>query len=438
MTCGINPKSGRCVQGSTFKPQRCRRDKKTRRCRKKDARSSPLPKQKSCPKGKIMNPATNRCVSKTSKVAMKFLITKETTTIGGPIDIAYYQIEFGGVKKHILLFGDEHTTYPYPNEDSVITVATLLKKIIRNSPHCIDLFVEHQVSQRQMKAQGKKLQSYSNPLTAIRNEFGACPIHDTSVRKCPYSNLRYQNWDLRFQITSSNIKTNPYDEVLIIPRAGTRISKLPKHILFKYLLGFPIPLKDRKRMDKVFEELFKTYKNRELFREEAGDVEFQRHMEHVNQREYQKMLQSVPKFPKDFLKTFMSVYKNMADTTESYSNEYTHIFTDFYLLCRLFKQFKVSSSKSKRTPKRCPLTKAQRMKTKQSQTYATPQYIIIYAGSDHNKYVGKFLRSMFSVKPLFHSDMKFNKKISLKDIHYSQAFQKPDTLMGLFQPYLDA
>ena len=70
-------------------------------------------------------------------------------------------------------------------------------------------------------------------------------------------------------------------------------------------------------MDKVFEELFKTYKNRELFREEAGEVSFQRHMEHVNQREYQKMLQSVPKFPKDFLKTFMSVYKKMADTPES-------------------------------------------------------------------------------------------------------------------------
>ena len=184
---------------------------------------------------------------------------------------------------------------------------------------------------------------------------------------------------------------------------------------------------------------------------------YQTHMEKVIQRAYKKMLASLPDFPKDFLDTFIQVYSPSVNKGGSNLNGpvgFSLIFTDFYLLCRMFKKFSTSEGKNVRTPKRCPTTEKQRKKTSQPMTYETPQYIMIYAGARHSAYVGKFLEEMFSVKPLYsHRDckkfllkkntvsnslleMEKMQQMTLSDIKFSAKFKQPDNIMGLFAPFL--
>ena len=109
--CGINPQTGRCVNNGRKNTRDCTRDLKTKRCRKKQQpkkqpKTPDKTEVKKCKEGYMLNPATKRCISKTGNVAKKIQVTKDTTTIGGPVTISYYEIEFGGITKKFLLFGD--------------------------------------------------------------------------------------------------------------------------------------------------------------------------------------------------------------------------------------------------------------------------------------------------------------------------------------------
>jgi len=413
--CGVNPETGRCVQGGTKTPSHCMKNPKTKRCRKKHTKHkkkrvtfSPKTTFKPCASGKIRNPQTNRCILKDSKIASKILITKETTTIGGPISIAYYEIEFDGETKHILLLGDMHTQYPYDNEPTVITVSTFLKKIIRNSPHCIDLFVERIVDQRQqLKAKGKRLLGYDSPLESVRTEFGSCPYHDTSVIKCKYDNLRYQNWDLRFSDNHHwKGRVNPYDEVCMSDSFDTAwqsflrgqgggkksgILGVQKDVI-TYLLGLKTsPSSDHSMINDFFNDKIDIAMKNDKFKNMVATKDFQKYRTKVIAKQLKRV--QTDKFPKDFVKTYLSIFhKNM------HGIELTHVFTDFYLLCRMFQKFGKSSKKKTRTPKRCPLTKS---KSSTKTSYDSSKYMIIYAGDDHNKYVQSFLQKMFNARPLY-------------------------------------
>ena len=201
--------------------------------------------------------------------------------------------------------------------------------------------------------------------------------------KCNYDNLRYHNWDLRFQVQEGRIgwKVNPYDELLfkhsfVFHDLNQRFSKVS---IIKYLLGFPVS--NSKEINKFFEKKLNIAMKRESFQQNISPISIFNERRQLIQKEYKKCIQS-SNFPKDFLKTFLSSYKSLRDT------DYTLVFTDFYTLCRMFMKF--DKLRSKKTPKRCPV--------QGKNNYQTPQYLIVYAGFMHIKNIFTFIEKMFHVK----------------------------------------
>ena len=186
----LNPKTNRCinkpVQKSTTKPKKkiCPPGKilnhKTNRCiiNRKLHEDDVIDFKYKCKPDQIYNPESKRCIKKDYPLGKKLMITNVTKKIGGPISIHYYKFEFGGVMRHFLLFGDKHTQYVEHESPDIIEIPTLIKKIIRRSPHCIDIYSENPIYHD--RAMGKKLQKYNSPLSSIRSEFGRFRFHKLS------------------------------------------------------------------------------------------------------------------------------------------------------------------------------------------------------------------------------------------------------------------
>lgn len=426
MLCGINQKTGRCMKvenkkdssifcemNKTVKQKRCRR--KTKR-KEKPKRDSSIKIKYRCPPGKIYNPKTKRCVNKTGDIGKQILITSNLKKIGGPISLHYYKINVNDIEKKILLFGDIHTHYKHHKQSDTIEITTLLKKIIRKSSHCIDFYSENAPYNIDLKARGKALQKYSDPLTAIRREFGGCPKHNLpGYAKCDYDNLRYHNWDLRFETQNQGPwKSNPYDELLFrYKNAFDDLNKkFSKVSIIKFLLGFSVS--NFKSINTFFDTTFQWAMKRESFKKIVSTKDILDERRKLIQKEYQKCMKSVH-FPKDFLTTFISTYKSLKDT------DYTLIFTDFYMLCRMFMKF--DSSSKKKTPKRCPV--------QGKSNYQTSQYLIVYAGDMHIQNIIVFLERMFQCKPVYttrfsKSSNLENKIISLQSIKDSKGRKLKD------------
>ena len=447
-----NPKKNTkkiCPKGKILNP-------KTNRCiidRKKNIKS----KKKICPPGKILNPKTNRCiidrkipedevidfkyrckpgyiynhqtrrcVKKDGPLGKKIEITNVTNTIGGPISMHYYKFKVNNVMKHFVLFGDRHTQYVQHTSPEIIEITTLVKKIIRKSPHCIDIFSENAPYHELPK--GKKIQKYSSPLNAMRSEFYGCPIHHMRGVKCNYDNLRYQNWDLRFKAEiGKKWKTNPYDELFVkypteIDKINTKFSK--RNIIL-YLLGFieKIPADTLDKLVKYFDERINYYQKKNSFIKETTDKEFFNQTRKLIQKEYNKCIRSV-KFPRDLLETFIRLFISLRDS------DYTIVFTDFYTICRMFMNF----DSNKKTPKKC----------KEKGKKNTSQYIIYYAGDYHTQDIYKFLESMFDVKPIYTTRYKYlngntNKLIHINDIkdHKGNKLKDIKSVDDLFKDFYE-
>jgi len=344
---------------------------------------------------------TNNILKKRSRKKKSKNKKNIITKIGGPISIHYYKIVIGSQARKILLFGDTHTRYRHKKESNIIEITTLLKQIIRKSNSCIDFYSENAPFHSDLKAKGKSLKNYSDPLNAIRNEFGGCPLHNFKGKNCAYDNLRYHNWDLRMDGSNKNEwKTNPYDELLF--KYPTSIKKLhakfSKEDIIKYILGF---LNGKKESDitEFFDKELKSKYSRKSFSDEVSVISLLEKRQKLIQKEYNKCIKSV-RFPKDLLKTFIDSYISLNDT------DYTLVFTDFYMLCRMFMKF--DTKKSKRTPKRCPV--------RGKQNYAFPKNIIVYAGDSHIIDVITFLEKMYGSKPVYTTSHKFPDGISSKII----------------------
>ena len=421
MLCGINQKTGRCMQvnnknnislfceeNKTVKQKRCRR--KTQR--KTTSKPKPKPRLSDssgsvkeikyrCPPDKIYNHKTKRCIQKTGVMGKKIMITSKTTQIGGPVSLDYYKINLNGTERKILFFGDSHTQYIHHKRPDTIEITTLLKKLIRKSSHCIDFYSENAPYNIDLKAKGKAIQKYSSPLEAVRKEFGGCPKHNLKgFAKCNYDNLRYHNWDLRFQVQQEGSwKANPYDELLfkhkfVFYELNQKFSKVS---IIKYLLGFPVS--NSKSIDSFFKKKLEAAMKRESFQNIVSPASIFSERRELIQKEYKKCIQST-NFPKDFLKTFLSGYKSLRDT------DYTLVFTDFYTLCRMFMNF--DSSRSKKTPKRCPV--------QGKNNYQTPQYLIVFAGHMHILNLIAFITKMFQSKPIYTTNSSKSKYLRNKII----------------------
>ena len=462
MNCDINNSTGRCVNGPK-QSKDCKRNPKTKRCVRKISRtkkakpkpkSQPKPKAKpksqpkqpvknyervGCKEGQIRNPATNRCIDMKGPTGKKILMTSETNVLGGAVTLDYFEFKFQGVTRRLLSLGDIHTHYDHRKEPNVIPLTTFLKKIIRQSDHCIDLFVEDLVYQKQPMiqknyARGKALRNYQSPLNAVRGEFNQCSKHNIGGYKCPFPNLRYHNWDMRFRTHTpwSEWTSDPYDEVFFSGDLGAEdaIKKCDHATMVKYLLGFPLPKKAEKQADSIFRIYFIEHAPRhmqqpadrdftELFDHIEEIEKFKKHHNEIIQESYKKMMKHV-KFPKSFLNTFIKSHKRMIMEGVSVV-DYTLVMTDFYMLCRMFQKYDISK---RRGPKKCRDSDlAERM--------------ILYAGSNHNKHIKYFLEEMFGIKPKFFVSQRVTKKITPQMIAYNDyRYPKVETLGDLIHLFL--
>jgi hypothetical protein len=306
------------------------------------------------------------------------------------------------VVRHMLFFGDEHTQYKIHNSPNIIQVTTLIKKLIRNSPHCIDLFSENPPYEK--RAKGKALQKYGSPLGAIRKEFGNCPAHNmklTGNDRCKYNNLRYHNWDIRFkrhEIFTDKYLANPYDEIFMKSRKEYNkiIKKLPKKDIIYYLLGFTekISKSREKQIDRHFNIVLDKYNEKESFANAVTNKDLLNERRKLIRKEYNKCMKSV-KFPKDLLETFTNSYDKLNDI------DFTLVFTDFYMICRMFMNFDTN----KKTPKFCP--------TSGENNFKTPRYMIIYGGHAHIKNVVLCLTRLFGKN-------NFYPEFGTKSLHYNK------------------
>ena len=449
MPCKLNLRTGRCNEGVRGEndTKNCIRHNVTKRCRRRTERRRPRRTRKGkkkektapykCPPGKIYNRKTKKCVKKDGPIGRAILDKNVVKTIGGPIALHYYVVKLGGVTRKIFLFGDEHTKYKHHEDPGIISITTLLKKIIRKSPHCIDLFSEIIYYQGEdIRAAGKGIQGYSDPLTAIRREFGSCPYHNLTDRPCQYPNLRYQNWDLRFTLKNPNNLlgprvSNPFDEILWGRGTLKRVRKdFSDTTLIKYILGMPLTRTKQAAMDEFFAEEFKKKAKDKQFQKEVGDPSVMAKRQATIQKEFAKVMKSV-KFPKDLLKTFIKSYQ----TTED--DNYTVIFTDFYMICRMFMKFDKTQEKIARSPKGCPMT------GKKGETAETPKHIVVYAGDSHIDNVREFIEQMFDVFPVYSTgDTKYgSKKIPVRrleavDPKTDEYLVPPQTVDELFEDFL--
>lgn len=443
MNCEFNGDTGRCRKGPTMS-KKCEMNPRSKRCRKKTQKKPRKPKHTpskpkqtpskpskpkfdttGCDPGKFRNPATNRCVSKSGPIGRKIFTSSDTTTIGGPVSLNFFEFDFQGVRRRILSLGDEHTNYRYRNERTVITLATFLKKIIRQSPHCIDLFVENAVYQRQKRASGKTLTGYSCPLDAVRQEFYGCPYHNFQGRKCPYENLRYHNWDMRFEVPLQDTalglqpkltwRSNPYDTVFFDnnPSVIYALESLPKEKLIRFILGLDKNQRDKEDMEYMFESIFEMLHITED--DQIASTSFQEYRKELIKRSFTK-LKAHTRFPKNFLQTFIKVYKR--EIQDIY--DFTTVFTDFYALCRIFQKY----AKKRRGPKDC-------------RDSERCEYMIFYAGDSHNSKINAFLTEMFGQSSLKYTTTSYhgNKKINMSHISDKSGntpFQTVDELIQRF------
>ena len=414
----LNPKTNRCIIDRKKKTKKkCPPGKvlnpKTNRCI--IDRSIPEGKvidfKYRCKPGYIYNPQTGRCVKKDGPTGKKIAISSVTNTIGGPVSMQYYKVKINNVMKHFLLFGDVHTQYVYHTSPEIIEITTLVKKIIRKSNKCIDIFSENPPYHELPK--GKKIQKYSSPLNAMRNEFGGCPIHHVKGIKCNYDNLRYQNWDLRFKADPGSYKwrTNPYDELFMkyFGEYNDIVTRFGKTNIILYILGFTekikgnvyqTPKRIEQQIDEYFDERIEQRLKRKTFVDLVSDKEFFQSTRKLIRKEYNKCIKTV-KFPKDLLETFIKTYIEIHD--EIKNTDFTLVFTDFYTICRMFMKY----DNNKKTPKKC------KEKGKQN----TSKHIIYYAGDLHTRNICKFLENMFDVKPIYTTRGLYPRGINDKLIH---------------------
>jgi hypothetical protein len=450
----LNPKTNRCIIDRKKNIKSKKQKKKCPPGKILNTKTNRCIIDRSIPEGKIIdfnyrckpdyiyNPQTQRCVKKDGPTGKKLMITSVTDKIGGPISMQYYKVKVNNVMKHFLLFGDEHTQYVEHTSPEIIEITTLTKKIIRKSPHCIDIFSENPLQHDLPK--GKKIQKYNSPLNAMRNEFYGCPIHHVKGAKCNYDNLRYQNWDLRFKSEPGSYKwlSNPYDELLMkyFGEYGDIVMRFSKTNIILYILGFTESFKEKikgnvyltpksieQQMDKYFDERIEKRLKRQTFVDLVSDKEFFQSTRKLIRKEYNKCIKTV-KFPKDLLETFIKTYLEIHDETNN--TDFTLVFTDSYTICRMFMKY----DNNKKSPKKC------KEKGKQN----TSKHIIYYAGDLHTRNICKFLENMFGVKPIYttrglYPHGKNNKLIRINDIrdHKGEKLDDIESVDDLFKDFYE-
>ena len=353
--------------------------------------------------------------------------------IVGPIELSYWEITCPNkTKKKILFLGEEHTvvtkncedikdTYCYDIDD----VLELLITSANKKKQCIDIFVEN--APKRLSApiylKGGKLKKNSEVMDHIQYTYRNCSEHsrynDYVVDECQNKNLRYHNLDLRRSLRNMRkSRRNKLDSLLFYTRGSDSYNhERDYNLLADYILGVTIKKKQKphlisiltsmirskkKQLHKDTPILLKTYTVKQIMSEMNS---FRR----IIRKEYKKFMTTKDKYLPD-LDLRELVKKTISDNFIAEGRdftEYTHLFTDFYVLSRLFMEFKTNKDKVSRTPSNCPI-----IQDGEKTINIAPNRIILLAGADHIKIYNTVISKYFPQAKLYMTD--YNKQKILK------------------------
>jgi len=354
--------------------------------------------------------------------------------------------------KQILLIGDEHTKVREPcskRKKSCFGVVEFIDDIIDmglNENKCIDFFVE--LNQKKLSgpnylrggAEVNKKNLYGwDILNHIKRYYKNCSWHAVKKDKCQYSNLRFHNFDLRFSYKNHRRITNKLDGLLFYMKKSTKY-KHSRHysLLADYILGYNISKSNQTKLNKILEFISKSTKaiSTPSFTRNYTVSEIKKDMKafrKVIQKEYNKFLKYknnyIPKSKMDLRKYVKKVVDMKYSETGSFF-EYTHLFTDLYVLSRIFMEFTHNKNKKIRGPENCPI-----ILNNKKTINISPNKIIIVAGADHIDLYNRVLNYYYPKSQVYKTKTKYlrNKIIKTSDIS-----PKIDSFQEIMSAFIDS
>ena len=311
----------------------------------------------------------------------KTSMARRLVRLSGPTCLYHYN---DLIHKRIALIGELHNLKSLcQGNQPAIEVQYWVDQLVRESSHCIDLFIEQSYGVFGHDKELRPLSTYDSPINAMRVSFSHC-YHE---RTCYEGRLRVHYIDLRDFYQSQT-------QVLAEGILGQLVSQLDYmfenkdqndqfyRLMLRYVIGLQPDARDQFNL--YIKYLVET-KKRTL---EGWSFEYYGYLindviRHI-QKEFSKMMPEINRT--HFLETLIECYFDpefiRVKPTDSYYG-LGLIQQDAYLLTRLFIQY--DKAKQSRGPKHCQSL--------------TNDYCIIYGGAHHILIYRLFFRKMFGQEP---------------------------------------
>lgn len=344
---------------------------------------------------------------------IKMNIKPKITQIVGPVSLHLWHIKCpnNSIKK-ILLIGDVHsnvtnscpTTRPYCQDlDDFINNIILECK---RKKLCVDFFLEEK--QKKLTAPkylkggslAKRIPKGRKLLKHINLQYHACSWHSRpdkyNNRKCLLNNLRFQNFDLRFSNAGGVRTANKLDSLLYYMKTNTLYNHRKHYsLLADYILGKHISNNKSMKLNRILEAILKSANPDQTpsltkiynLKDVKEDME---NFRTLVQKEYTKFSKYKKRYLPDNkidLRDYVKRVVGKNYKTNKNFGEYTHLFTDLYILSRIFMEFSYDKDKISRSPHNCQIVKNNK-KTRN----ISPNKVIVLAGYDHIKLYNTVLK----------------------------------------------
>ena len=317
---------------------------------------------------KIRDPKTLQCMSP-EQIETKYHPTKTYSWLEGPICLAeFYSDKY---KKHIYLFGDEHTSESTcsssKSPQNTVSIHDLLRNtFLTNTDKAIDLVVESTAFMKGI------YQFDSNYLDDIWKTYSSCFTRES--KECPYDNLRYHETDVRrtlsilhlFLVSIYEGEMKQAFKAKVVPRIDEILEELSYD-----------PHTGHISLDKIYQ---KSRLNKQL--DKISYPEVRTLLDQYKKTHEEQLLDALNYFVK-----IMLTYKQKKKVVLE-EKEYDHHcgdmlcwIQDIYTISRMFRPFRPTVS------------------------YSQPMHsVLYYAGFNHTLYVGNLLHQLGFQMVYFEAD----------------------------------
>ena len=288
-------------------------------------------------------------------------------------------------------------------------------------------------------------------LPQIEEYFYGCAFHSRSdllaennKLKCQHKNLRYHNFDVRFSYDDDDDaefeRNENYLDIVIggWKPASDRIYNHAEDysILADYILGLPI--KNKTKLDRI---LYKCIADSDTPHDFIKIKEHMKEFRKLIKKDYKNFKKTSKQYfskKKDLLQIIKEIvrknYLEKLKNDDDEEQEITQLFTDLYILSRIFMEFNTNKNKKNRTPGGCKLREGGKKTINIS-----PNKVIIFAGNDHIKLYNKVLAKTFGKRRLIYSTSKehYSKIIGIKKIQSAKRITKKTPPVSTFNDIID-